>query len=166
LFLQDYALSMIEEPPNSDVGIDDLSVRNIKGYYNLGSGRLEEILIEISSIVATDQSDNEERLDEISTNDVEFTEDFNKSWYKVTYEVSLGTARVDKIPEITNIRALANLLARTDLAAAMIDPVKKVEPWHKVYEQSYAESSTEAFENVSINKEDIPTPDTDTTEDN
>jgi hypothetical protein len=131
---------MLEEPPNSDISIEELGIRHIEGYYNLGSGKLEEALVEVNG----------------SRNPV-LEEGKEAVWYEVSYKIDLGTAKVMRFPEVSNPDLLGNILARSDLAIAKIEPVNVVQPWHHEYEKLYSELDSEELEKYTSKKkkEDI-----------
>ncbi|MFC3476600.1 hypothetical protein [Halobacterium litoreum] len=105
---------MNEDSFNTDRPIKELGVRHVEGYFNLNSGRLEEVLIEVAD-----------------TNPTE------KVWWSVSYAVDLGEAKVGQFPEIRDPSKLAEVLTRSDLAVRKIDTIDTVVPWHEEFREQY-----------------------------
>lgn len=112
-------------PPNKT--LKELGIRHVEGYFNLNSGRLEELLIEVI----------DRRIE--------------GKWWTVNYSVDLGTAVVDKLPEMQDPVNLAELMMRCDVAVRKVEGIEEVRPWHDYYSEHYVSTDLEEIEG------DLPT---------
>lgn len=110
---------MAKDDSRGQKSLKKYGVRHAEGAYNLNSGKLEEVLLEITALPSKGEKVHD------------------GTWYSVLYHVDLGTARIESLPEIQDPSSLANILSRSDQAVIELEPIDRVKPWHKRYVSSY-----------------------------
>lgn len=100
--------------------LKDYGVRNVMGSYNINSGRLEEVKIEVSD-----------------------PEHDGETWWTVVYDIDLGEAQIKYIPNVGNPHHLAEILTRSDAAVLQVEHVDNVITWQDIYMKNYGSPDLE-----------------------